>query len=327
MNLEKSRRILLAAVLFGILSVTGCNLLPKEEVALAPPLTQPKKQEYQLYDVKKTDFTKYIKGTATLVSITENDVYSKQNGGRIMKINVKFGDIVKKGDVLVELNSDNLENELKLEKINMQRVKFNYDKAQQGNDEYAKKLAELDIEAEKIKLGELEDKLEATKLTAPISGKITFVESAKEGDVVEVYKPLVTVANPDSLQILFTQNGTSNAKLGMNVELNYNGKNYQGQITQIPDSGKNKNAIIITPNSKIHGAKMDDYIDISIIVQTRKNTLVIPKAAVKNYLGSKTVEVLDGDKNVSTDIETGIEDSVNIEVLSGLNEGQKVILR
>ncbi|MDP4088751.1 MAG: efflux RND transporter periplasmic adaptor subunit [Bacillota bacterium] len=325
-NLKMSFAMVIIAVCEAVF-LTGCSLLPKEKKVLAPPLIQPKKQEYQVYEVTRGDITRSINSVGSIISTSEADAFVKENGRRIKNVSVKLGSMVKKGDLLIELDSENTESDLTLEKFILQKVELSYEKTMQSGDDYAKKMAEIDLNMEKYKVQQMEQRIAAARITAPISGKVINVTALKEGDAVEAYKALATVADPDSLKIVYNATGNTDTKTGMKVELTYSGKVYEGVVEQIPDSGKYKDHIIISPNTKIDGAKLGDSIDINIIIQSKKDTLIIPKSLIKSFSTVKSVEVLDGDKKYSAVIETGIETTTEVEILSGLKEGQKLILR
>lgn len=327
MKFTKKAKQILSIIITGGILFSGCGILPKEEQTLAPPLVKPKKQEYEVYDVKKKDITREIKGNGTLISMNEKNLFTKENGRRIKDIKVQFGQTVKKGDILVELDSDNLENDIKLQQYNLEKAQINYEKAAKENDEYNKKLVSIDVQIEKAKLNELKSELYKSKLIAPVSGKVTFLENLKGGDTVEPYQTLVTIADPNKLEVAY-QSGSdvSNVKSGMKASLNYSGKNYEGVVAKLPTSGKYKNSVIINFKNSFNDGKLDDSIEITITLETKKSTIVVPKEAIKSFAGDNTVEVLDGDKKVSVSIEKGIETSTEVEILSGLKEGQKVIL-
>lgn len=65
----------------------------------------------------------------------------------------------------------------------------------------------------------------------------------------------------------------------------------------------------------------------SIVINQVKNVLSVPNLAVKNQKGKKIVRVLD-DKNQVQDreVKTGLSDGTNIQVLSGVKEGEKVVV-
>lgn len=317
---------LLSILILGCLTFSGCGVLPKEEQALAPPLVKPKKQQYQLYEIKKKDITKEIKGNGSLISMNETNVFTKENNRRIKEVKVQYGQTVKKGDVLIVLDSDNMENDVKLQQYSLQKAQINYARAAEGNDEYNKQLANIDVQMEKAKLENLQRLLASSKLTAPTDGKVVFLESVKQGDAIEPFKVLVTVADPNNLEVMYQSSDSDKVQSGMKADLSLNGKKYDGVVAQVPTIGKYKGSIIINFKNSFKDAALGDAIELSITLETKKDTIVIPKEAVKSFMGNNTVEVLDGDKKISTSVEKGIETATEIEILTGLKEGQKVIL-
>ncbi len=65
----------------------------------------------------------------------------------------------------------------------------------------------------------------------------------------------------------------------------------------------------------------------TITINQAKNVLSVPNLAVKTQKGKKVVRVLD-DKNQpqQREIKTGLSDGTNTQVLSGVKEGEKVII-
>jgi HlyD family secretion protein len=68
-------------------------------------------------------------------------------------------------------------------------------------------------------------------------------------------------------------------------------------------------------------------LDIKIITETQSDTLVIPDSAVFDYKGSACVFVVDSGKAVIRQIKKGIESEKTIEILDGLKEGEKILLK
>ena len=65
----------------------------------------------------------------------------------------------------------------------------------------------------------------------------------------------------------------------------------------------------------------------TIEINSADNVLVVPTLTIKKQHGKSFVEVLDTDgKSVKKEITTGLKDSMNTEVKSGLKEGDKVIV-
>lgn len=64
-----------------------------------------------------------------------------------------------------------------------------------------------------------------------------------------------------------------------------------------------------------------------IRIRERKQVLLIPERLVLFENGKKFVEVPDGEQSKKAEIQTGLSDGMNIEILSGLKEGDKIMER
>lgn len=65
----------------------------------------------------------------------------------------------------------------------------------------------------------------------------------------------------------------------------------------------------------------------TILAKQAKDVLVVPTVAVRNMKGKKIVRVLKDDTDVvETEVQTGLSDGLNIEIKSGLNVGDKVVM-
>jgi HlyD family secretion protein len=65
----------------------------------------------------------------------------------------------------------------------------------------------------------------------------------------------------------------------------------------------------------------------SIQIRERKGIVLIPERLVIFEEGKRFVEVPDGEKTKKVEIRTGLSDGLNIEILDGLKEGDKVVER
>ena len=75
-------------------------------------------------------------------------------------------------------------------------------------------------------------------------------------------------------------------------------------------------------------SELFDFGDVSVVfdVYTRPDTVVVPQKAVRELAGRKFVNLLVDGVKIEQDVETGIEDGKNIEILSGLAGGEELIL-
>ena len=62
-------------------------------------------------------------------------------------------------------------------------------------------------------------------------------------------------------------------------------------------------------------------------IQERHGTLILPERLLVFEDGRKSVEVPDGQKAARREVKTGLSDGLNVEILSGLKEGEQVVER
>ena len=208
---------------------------------------------------------------------------------------------------------------------------------------------ESSIKETEISLSTAETNLGYTKITAPLDGTVVSVP-VKEGQTINAAMntpTIVQVANLDNMEIVIeiSEGDIGNIKPGVKVtysilaDLN---KIYEttlqsidpgltlltnGEYTEVVDSSE---AIyyygrLIVPNE-------DGILRIGmttqnvIYVESAENVLTVPVVAVKEAGDKEYVEVLTKKGVERREVTTGVSDGLNVEVKSGVSEGEKVIL-
>jgi multidrug efflux pump subunit AcrA (membrane-fusion protein) len=325
-----------------ILMISGCSLLPVEEIALKPPLVKPVKQSFEVVDVKLGSIAKQLKNGASFVSSKTEDLFFKHSGGRLQSINVKAGDSVKKGDIVAQLDPEDLQNRIIEQKLLLEKVSIYYKQSEQQNpnDAVSLRLKKIDIEIVQNELAQLNNQLEKTKLISTIDGIVTYVTAAKEGDFMGAFLTIVSISNPKFVQLesqFSSSSDLSNVTLGMKTDVIMNEKKYQGHVVQTPSSAalttdkdlqdKNSKTLIIGVDGLPENTGLGAYADIVLVLEQKQNTLIIPRSALSTFLGRDFVQVLEGESRKEIDVEKGIVSSTEVEITKGLKEGQKVIIK
>ncbi|WEK53493.1 MAG: efflux RND transporter periplasmic adaptor subunit [Candidatus Cohnella colombiensis] len=337
-TLKQIAALSLSILLAGTL--TGCSLLPKEEESLKPPLVKPAQENYTTTEVVKGTIQKTVNGTATFESIHTEVVQFTGQGGRIDKILVKSGGKVKKGDVLVQLLFDGLDLQLKEQQLALERAKLNFQQNKFG-EEQALKIAALLLEIEQIKYDRLLENYNSKQLKAGMDGTVTFVESAKEGDYIDAYQTLVIIADTTQLQLALRVANAADlyeVEFGVAVDINYNSKKYVGTVVQTPSSSpetqnkeladKYSKTVYITIDTLPEDAVIGKLAAVKIITKQRDDILFIPKSGLRSYLGRNFVRVMEeGNKLREIDVEPGLTTPTEVEIISGVEEGQVIVLQ
>lgn len=103
-----------------------------------------------IYTAQKGEVVKLLEYTGRVSPTTEKDLFFRTNG-RIRSINVKTDQMVKAGELLAELENDNLERDLASAKLNYDRAKSKLDDSRRALDAQRAK-AKLNVEIAQINL-------------------------------------------------------------------------------------------------------------------------------------------------------------------------------
>jgi len=178
-----------------------------------------------------------------------------------------------------------------------------------------------------------------TRITAPFDGVVTW-RYADTGSLVQAgtsnnnSAPVVKVAqvNVLRLRIPVPESLAASVRVGQpaDVIVKATGEHFTGKVTRYTDSldrsTRTMQVEIDVPNDK-YKLQPGMYADVRLQVQNHPDALTVPIQAVQHESGKSQVLVLDQHNRVQPrEIETGLEDPRRVEILSGLNEGDRVIV-
>ncbi|OGO36730.1 MAG: hypothetical protein A2147_01185 [Chloroflexi bacterium RBG_16_57_8] len=172
---------------------------------------------------------------------------------------------------------------------------------------------------------------------APFDGVVARV-NVKEGDVVSPPVVIAEIVDPSSMQleVQVDEIDVVGVSLGQKTLVEVDALpdlKIEGQVSFInllPDlqSGVVVYATrigFITPDGT--GLRVGMSAGAEIIIAERTNVLIVPDRAIgRNERGQNVVIVMIGDQPQEKEIAVGISDGIQIEVLSGLQEGETIVV-
>lgn len=244
---------------------------------------------------------------------------------------------------------------------NFQRIAKLYKRKASSLDDYENAQNNLDsakanveqIQAQ-IKQSEIEvntaaTNLNYTKITSPIDGTVISIP-VSVGQTVNANQTtptIIQVADLDTMLIKpeISEGDITKIKPGMKVQfttLAEPDEIYQAEIASVDpamttltdneysESISDTNAIyyyanMLVPNPE-HKLQIGMTTQNTIITAQKQHVLVVPTLAIQRKNGQNSVQILDGDKVIEKIVQIGLHDEINTEILSGLNEGDKVII-
>src|SRR5271169_790112 len=359
----------------------------------------------KLAKVEKGDLAKSVVATGKIEPITKVEVKSKASG-IVKKLYVEYGDKVKKGQILAELDKEEIQARVdqaraQLEgssaslngtRADLERAKVDaegpdvpllkkaYDRAQRMATDGVVSASALDdaeknyemslnkqnvakaevtvlkakiaqskaqVAQDQANLTQLEEQLSYTDIVSPIDG-IVLSRDVEMGDAVSSILVLgssatlvMTLGDTSEVYVKgkVDESDIGKVYLGQPARIkveSFKDKTFTGKVTKISPMGVEKDNVttfevrvsIQNPGGEL---KAEMTANAEIILEEHKNVLQIPEGAIIYDKDKKaSVEVpdskaKDGKKKVAVNI--GISNGAETELLSGLKEGDQVVLQ
>jgi RND family efflux transporter MFP subunit len=303
------------------------------------------RKEAKMYsqDIAVTVFSAGMKATSAqlqLVGTVEpfrQVTVASETSGKITAIYFKLGDYVKKGMVLAEV--DNVYKRLAWEnaQLSFDKDKEDYERYQaliQGDAVSETQLRDkkLAYENAKIQLEITKKQLDDTQIIAPFDGYITL-QNTELGAYVVAGTPVADIVYVAQLKISLAVSESNVYALRAGQEVNvtasvYPDAIYKGTVSHISPQGDNAHTYpveIVMPNSSEHPIKAGTYVNVSVDLGKVAPALMIPRDAIVSSVKEPSVYLVDGEIVRLVKISAGRNYGDYLEVLSGLNEGDKVV--
>lgn len=194
-------------------------------------------------------------------------------------------------------------------------------------------------------LERLNDSLETAVLTAPSDGRVVYVRSIWPGDNIQAFNNVVYIANENDLYVKYTGEKRMYPTTAKRITGWISGKEYE--LEYIPLTAEERaiygsddpSAPIVqgkpTPPASFNfisrgsDVKPGQYVAINLIKSKFENVITVPVNAIyygDSSEGAYVYLLKDGVKEMRS-VTVGVSNESFIEVRSGLNEGDEVVVR
>jgi len=177
-------------------------------------------------------------------------------------------------------------------------------------------------------------RLQNTQIVAPFSGEIVR-RNVDSGALVSSSTPLVTLVHLETLKVLANvlEKDIALVKSGMKAKIlteAYPEKPFEGIVVRINkalDLATRTLQVEINIPNPGHLLKAGMFARIEVALTEKPDALAVPREAVLEEGGKQSVFVVEGNQALRKPIVTGIEQGGLIEVIEGLKEGDKVVVK
>ena len=319
------KKLIILAAVFAIV-LTSCQKKTEQE-EVKEEFTGAR--EVKVATAKLGDISSYIEFSGkTEAEKTVN--IAPSISGRIAKLIVDVGSVVKKGDLLAKLDDTQLK-QTRTQYINMEK---NYKRMQELQKTGAIDGATFD-EVEtgyKVAKSSYEFMLENTEIKAPIDGVIT-VTYKKEGEYYDAMMDpmLLRMMNLDKIKakIQVSDADIDKIKKGQKalLKVSSSDEEFTGRVSFVsPEADMMSGTfnVEIAVKNRDNILKHNQFARIKVLTETSENTIIVPQQAI---LDANHVFIIENNKVIKKYVTLGLENEYEIEIIEGLQDGETVIIR
>lgn len=326
--------------------------------------TREKEVAVEVMEVTKGKISKEVILNTRLEPKENAIILVKTPGINVTNIGVNIGDAVEKGDFLFELDKSMVRKQVEQAKLSYDLARKNYEEQKRQYEEYNKENSEETLEAmyrnkviggiqipsipqqdkdsiltmamnqveqTRIAYSSALSQLEEMEYYSPISGYISQINIDKNQPVLGT-QPALIITNIEKLKasINVSKSLFESLKEGQLVVVNVDNTQVEGQITTlspIPNLINNLYLVEIEINNKEEKSLAGAFSNVLIELDKKDGVIVIPKSIVLEDKDGKYIFVEKNKRVYRRKIDTGIEDNRQVEVVRGLNEGEKIVTK
>jgi len=310
----------------------------------------------KVYKVERARITEKITYTGTLEALTKINI-TPEVGGKISRIYAEAGDRVAKGQLLAELETNSIRLQLRQAEAGVAVAEASHADALRNRermDRLIKENAVSEQQREKIQLAydaaaaQLEQAraglnlaqhaLDVSLMKAPFSGVI----ASKNAEVGDVINPMMggvgggaggvlTLMDYSRIKLVvaISSEDIGRIRKGQEAILRvaaFPGRDFRGSVRVVnltADPLNKKFGVEAVFDNSDAALRPGTFGDLVFEVQSHENALVVPQQAI---LENAYVFVVEGVKAVRKNVTFGIQNTTMVEILSGLAEGDAVVV-
>lgn len=358
------RRIMAVMLALLLIMLSGCSILPEQEIRRkAPLLMETEAEEYELYYVNRGDLALTQRISCTYVPIQKVNLTFGVSGEFIDEMFVETGDVVKKGQVLGQLRMDGIEDSIKSLNYSINSTKLSMEHLEEDR-QIALERAMITHAADSERMQEAVDEINEScernlkscedtlllyemelqtvyeakrkrQLISPIDGTVTYARKYTEASVSDETERAATVV--DSTMSLFSASTDCWHLFEPGDEYVITCRKVEYEAVVIDpeeygidpgerEMGKRANVYLtlLTPSLELEDSDMGS---LTLVLDSRTDVLIVHEDAISSANGETIAYVLD-DQGMKTykKVKVGLEVGKYFEVIEGLEEGEEVVI-
>jgi RND family efflux transporter MFP subunit len=295
----------------------------------------------------RLDISAYFETTSRVIAQNRVEVVSKGTG-QCLEMYVEVGDRVEAGEVLAELDSLELQAQIRQTQVNLAQQKSHMDLAKRSFEEglgpeveytnakfaYESTMAMLDLQ--KVQLGH-------QTIRAPISGIVTQ-RTLQPGMLVSTGMPTFSIVDPDSyiLPINLPEKELARISIGQVARVSIDSRQgdvFDARVQRInPAVDPQSGTVVVTLEFDAETRAVlreSAFARIRLVMETHADALVVPKDTLVEENSRKYLMVVEEQADGAgadprliarrVEVQTGLEDADHVEIVSGIDDQSQIV--
>jgi RND family efflux transporter MFP subunit len=283
--------------------------------------------------------------------------------GTVTEVLVDEGNNVTKGQVLARLDAESLESSVEMAELQVEiaqtqvkAARAQYEIALINLDESTPMMSEdvlelqvdiakaswetarLNLEIAELNLESAELNLEKAIIVAPFDGVVAdiTISEGKEISAATLATPAISLVDTSEIEIsgFIDEIDIARVTVGQAANITLDAlpdEEVKGRVTFISPIGTIRAGVVsygttITLENPVAGLRDGMTATVEVIIERRDDVLFILNKAIWGSWENPKVSVLVDEREEEREITLGLTDGINTEVLSGLEEGEKVVV-
>jgi HlyD family secretion protein len=188
---------------------------------------------------------------------------------------------------------------------------------------------ELEVERQRLLVAESARQADELLLRAPFDGQVSRVD-VQDRDAVTPGKAILTVVDLSAfeVEIGIPEAYADEISLGTPAVLRYEGQEYPGTVrTLSPEvQGSEVRGTVAFAGATPAGLKQNQRVPARLLLERREDVLKVPRGPFLESGGGRLAYVVADDLAVRRPIQVGALSVTEVEILSGLEEGETIVI-
>ena len=332
----------------AVLISSGCYLLPDEEEAAVPPAVKASEVSYTTVTAKRKDIEKKLTSTGTVTAERQYDLSYEKQSGVISQFHVRAGDRVAEGDPICEIDTTDLDDQIAEKELYLQKAKLNVDMIwESGGTQAQIDSAYVDVQLIERELNKLKANKEGAVLRSPIDGVVSQLADVRAGDSVNSGQTVATVIDTTALYIAVKPDDLTKFPVDTKVQIRIDQDFYDGTVFMDPNAlaeyqaevkashdeedktgiAYEADTIYVRFDGEAPADALGQLADVILVLDRAENAVVISNNLIKKVDGEQVVYLLKDGEKVAVPVEVGLSTGSQSEILSGVSEGDELVLK